>query len=210
MKPNKRMYVFGVTGGVGAGKSRVLQYIESRIRCLVIFTDEIANQVKEPGQICYNQIVGLLGEGILHPDGTIDRAAMAERIFGDDTLLQQVNEILHPEVRRQVGAIIRAEEARGVLQAVLVEAALLNEAGYGAVVDEMWYVRAEEDIRRQRLKASRGYSDEKIDEILKAQLDDASFLRYADRVIDNSGAFEDTMRQVDGMLTELGLLSEEK
>ena len=82
-----------------------------------------------------------------------------------------------------------------------MEAALLIEAGYDADVDELWYIYCDEDERRRRLKASRGYSDEKIDSILKSQLPEDVFRQHADVVINNIGALETALREVDAALT---------
>ena len=97
MKPNK-MKLIGITGGVGAGKSLVLQLLQKHCRCRVLLADEVGNEVKLPGQPCYERLVELLGKQVLSSDGTIDRKKMAERIFADPALLDQVNGIIHPEV----------------------------------------------------------------------------------------------------------------
>ena len=94
------------------------------------------------------------------------------------------------------------EKERKKLDYLFIEAALLIENGYDKIVDELWYIYADVEVRRQRLKASRGYSDEKIDDILKGQLSDEEFRKYADFVIDNSGDENDTRRQIDLKLGE--------
>ena len=196
------MKVIGVTGGVGAGKSTVLNYIQKSCNCRIIFSDKVANDIKLKGQSCYEPIVELLSEEILGDDGEIDKKKMAAKIFSDDKLLKQVNEILHPAVNNYIFGDIEKEKTRTVLDYLFIEAALLIENGYDKVVDELWYIYADEDVRRERLKASRGYSDEKIDDILKGQLSDEEFRRYADFVIDNSGDENDTKRQIDLKLGE--------
>ena len=85
---------------------------------------------------------------------------------------------------------------------LFIEAALLIENGYDKIVDEMWYVYADEEVRRQRLKTTRGYSDSKIDDILKGQLSDEEFRQHADFVIDNSGDVEGMQRCIDLKLGE--------
>ena len=77
------MKVIGITGGVGSGKTKLLQYLAARFNCRILLADEAAGRLQEPGGVCYTGIVELLGEGILMPDGSIDRHAMAERIFRD-------------------------------------------------------------------------------------------------------------------------------
>lgn len=196
------MKVIGVTGGVGAGKSTVLSYIEKSCNCRIIFSDQVANDIKLKGQSCYEPIVELLTKDILGDDGEIDKKKMAAKIFADENLLAKVNAILHPAVNNYIFGEIEKEKNRGKLDYLFVEAALLIENGYDKVVDELWYIYADEAVRRERLKASRGYSDEKIDDILKGQLSDKEFRKYADFVIDNSGDENDTKRQIDLKLGE--------
>ena len=196
------MYTIGVTGGVGCGKSEILKHLQTRCACHVIRTDEVANAVKEPGGVCYDEIVALLGEDVLE-EGRIDRAKMAAKIFADDDLLKQVNAILHPAVRRYVLERITEEQNRDELDVLFVEAALLIESGYRAILDEMWYVYAPEAVRRERLKKYRGYSDEKIDSIMAKQLPEEAFRAGTDFEINNGGAIEDAVAQAKTRLGEI-------
>ena len=192
--------IVGVTGGVGAGKSRVLGYLEEHSNCRIIFSDQVANDIKKRGYPAYDELVDLFGEEILGDDLEIDKAKMAAAIFADNNLLEKVNNILHPAVNTFIINIIDEEKERGALDFVFVEAALLIESGYGRIVDEMWYIYADEEVRRKRLKDSRGYSDEKIDSIMANQLSDAEFRENSDFVIDNGVDFEQTAAQIDKKL----------
>ncbi len=196
------MKTIGITGGVGAGKSTVLQYLEEAYNCRIIMADDVANMLKEPGQVCYEPIIRLLGQDVLAPDGNINKQKMAEMIFHDQELLKKVEEILHPAVRSYIEYAIESERAAGYHPYVVVEAALLIQCGYGTIMDEMWYVTVDDAVRRKRLKASRGYSDEKIDAILASQLDDASYKAACSIVIDNSGLPEETYKQIDLAMRE--------
>ena len=194
--------IIGITGGVGAGKSTVLGYIGEHYNCRIILSDDVANDIKKKGYPAYNQLVELLGEDILGDDGEIDRGKMALAIFNNKNMLKNVNNILHPAVNTFIINIIEDEKARGELDFVFVEAALLIENGYDKITDELWYVYASEDVRRQRLRDSRGYSDGKITSILEKQLDDASFREHCQFVIDNSGSLQDAAAQIDQRLSE--------
>ncbi|MDE6748247.1 MAG: dephospho-CoA kinase [Lachnospiraceae bacterium] len=196
------MRIIGITGGIGAGKSELLAYIEGNYSCKVILADKVAHQVEEPGQKCYEELVALLGKYILSPDGTIDKVKMAEKIFTDKSVLEKVNGIIHPAVKEYIMQEIRDEREKGKLDFLFVEAALLIEDGYGQIVDELWYIYSEIDIRRNRLKKSRAYSDEKIDSILKGQLSDEEFRQHCRVVIDNNGTLADTCKQIDKKLEE--------
>lgn len=190
------MRLIGITGGVGAGKTTILEYIREHYLCRIYLADEVAHAVKEPGQPCYEALVSLLGRDILEEDGHIHRGRMAERIFRDEGLLERVNAIVHPAVQDFLLERIREARQEGQTELFFIEAALLIECGYGDIVDEMWYIHASEDVRRKRLEQSRGYSPEKIEQIMENQLTEDEFRRGSDFVIDNSKAPEESYRQI--------------
>lgn len=196
------MKTIGITGGVGTGKSALLSYIKEHYNCQVIIADQVAHQVKEPGQRCYDELVKLLGKDILAVDGTIEKSRMAEKIFADKTVLTQVNHIIHPAVKDFILQKIAECKAEGKSDFLFVEAALLIEGGYEQIVDELWYIHSQADLRRSRLKETRAYSDEKIDQILREQLSEEEFRQHCNVVIDNSRTFADTCKQVDKKLEE--------
>lgn len=196
------MKVIGVTGGVGAGKSEALAWLDRRNDCRVIMADQAAHQLEEPGQVCYEPLLALLGDDILDAGGRIDRRKMAAKIFADEALLQGANAIVHPAVKAYLTAQIEKERTAGKIQFLFLEAALLIEEGYTGIVDEMWYVHAEEAVRRQRLKQNRGYTDEKIASILKSQLSEAEFRKHCDVVIENNGTLQSVYTQIEKELGE--------
>lgn len=197
-----RTNIVGVTGGVGAGKSVILDHLRTFYNCKVILSDQVANDIKLKGYPAYDKLVELLGKEILGSDEEIDKQKMAEAIFKDKNILKNVNNILHPAVNTFIINIIDEERRKGSLDFVFVEAALLLENGYKDIVDEMWYVYAREDIRRKRLRETRGYSDDKITGIMSRQLSDDEFRAGCDFVIDNSKSIEYTAEQIDNKLRE--------
>ncbi len=190
------MRLIGITGGVGAGKSTILEYIKAHYRCRVYLADQVAHAVKEPGQPCYEALVELLGREVLEENGQIHKGRMAERIFRDENLLEQVNALVHPAVRAYLLEKIREAREEGWAELFFIEAALLIECGYRDIVDEIWYVHAGEDLRSGRLRESRGYSPEKIGQIMGSQLTEEGFRAGSDFVIDNSGTPEESYRQI--------------
>lgn len=196
------MKVIGITGGVGSGKTALLNYIRENYNCEVIFADEAAHRVEEPGQKCYEKLVDLLTPCILNSDGTIDRKKMAEAIFKNEGLLEEVNGIVHPAVKQYILEEIATQKKLQKLDFLFIEAALLIEDGYLNIVDELWYIYANEEVRRVRLKDSRNYSDEKINAIMEAQLSEQEFRNACSVVIDNSGSLEDSFQQIDRKVRE--------
>lgn len=196
------MKVIGITGGVGSGKTALLNYIGQNYKCRILLADEAAHKVKEPGQPCYEKLVMLLSPDILNEDGTIHKGKMAARIFESKELLAQVNQIIHPAVKERILEEIKKAKEAGDVDFFFVEAALLIECGYLSLVDEMWYIYAREEIRRRRLGASRNYSEEKIDAIMKSQLSEEGFRQHCTFVIDNNGDLEAACRQIDRKLGE--------
>lgn len=200
---SNRLRFIGITGGIGAGKSEILNYIKEHYNCEIYLADQVAHLVKEPGQPCYDKLVALLGEEILAEDGFIDKPAMAARIFADEALLQKVNEIVHPAVMEYIMDKYEQANDAGVVDYFFVEAALLIEAGYKQIVDELWYIHAKREVREERLRASRGYSDQRIADIMSKQLSEEEFFKECDFVIDNSGDLEEAWRQIDDLLNYL-------
>jgi len=189
------MKIIGITGGVGSGKSRVLLFLEKKYKAAICQADQVAWELQKPGKLCYQKIVAHFGEEILNEDGTINRNILGQIVFQDETQLQVLNSIMHPTVKEEIQRCVQMERKKGTAIFVL-EAALLVEEHYDEICDELWYIYTDEQNRRQRLKSSRQYSDEKIDRIMASQLPEAEFRKACQRVIDNNGTFEQTCIQL--------------
>lgn len=188
------MKVLGITGGVGSGKSEVLNYLREAYGAVVCQMDETAKRLQEKGTGCFRKITEAFGPEIIGADGELDRKKLGARVFSDPEQLRLLNSIVHPEVLRSVSADIRKHTEEGT-PLYVVEAALLPDVG-GELCDEIWYIYASEEVRRERLKASRHYSDEKITDMIASQPSEETFRRACTAVIDNSGTFENTERQI--------------
>lgn len=194
------MKFIGITGGIGAGKSELLTYIRKHYKCKIYLADEVAHLLMRRGSVCYEELAALLGSEAVSEDGELDRTVMSQKIFADGELLRQVNEIVHPAVKTFLLERLEQARAAGNVELFFVEAALLIESGYVGLVDEMWYVYVDEDVRRERLRRNRGYSEQKISDIMSRQLTDEIFRKNSDFVIDNSGPIEDSYGQIDKQL----------
>ena len=196
------MKIIGITGGVGAGKSQILSYIQDHYHSRIVRADEVAHLVKEPGQACYKGLIDLLGEKVLNEDGTIHKGKMAEMIFSDKQLLERVNALMHPEVKKYILNQIQLEQERGEVDYFFIEAALLIEEHYDEIVDELWYIHADIDVRKQRLMQSRNYSEQKVADIMRGQLREEDFRKHCKEVISNNGDLEETYKQIKQIMGE--------
>ncbi len=189
------MKVLGITGGVGSGKSKVLSYMEKAYGAVVCQLDVVAKNLQKKGEECYWKIIQVFGNEITNTEGELDRIKLASIVFHDSEKRKMLNEIVHPEVKKWVKQDIIEKEKNGV-PLYVIEAALLPEAGYEDICGEMWYIYTEESVRRKRLKQARGYSDDIISRMIESQSPEAVFREKSHVVIDNSGTFEYTKKQI--------------
>ena len=175
------MRTIGITGGVGAGKSEVMAYLQRQYEAAVIRADDVGHLLMERGNTCYDRILGLFGRAVLSGDGELDRKAIAGRVFREPELLKALNDIF-------------------------LEAALLVEEKYDVICDELWYVYAEEPVRVERLRKSRQYSEEKIRNMMASQLTEEEFRKACCFVLDNSGDFQHTARRIDQRMRQYEIM----
>ena len=190
------MKVIGVTGGVGCGKSMVLDLIEKNFNAYIIKADEVGRHVLDRGTKGYEQFVTLFGETFLNGQKEVDRNKLAQTVFQNSNKLMVLNSIVHPLVKKAVVEEMARVRCMEQYDYFFVEAALLFEDHYEVFCDEVWYIYADTDSRRKRLADSRGYSDEKTDSIMRNQLSEELFRKRCDFVLDNSGSIEETFEQL--------------
>ena len=183
------MKVIGITGGVGAGKSTVVGILQKHYTTEYLHCDAIAHDLMERGGSAHEELISVFGEDLVNGDGTLNRSKLYERAFLGDRV-EELNACVHPKVRIYVEERIGTLKAAGFDGLVLIEAALLIEAGYQDICDEMWYVHAPVSMRRARLKANRGYSDERVDSIMEEQASEDVFFAQSDFVVYNDSPQE--------------------
>lgn len=213
--------VIGVTGGVGAGKSSVLKILEEQFDAKIIMADNVAKELMEPGGASYEAVVKAFGDEILVKEAEdssdadkdtagkvnasaksdkierpIDRKKLAQIIFNDDEKLALVNSLTHPKVKEEILSRIERFYQEDENALIVVEAALLIEAGYEDILDSLWIVTVDPEVRIERLMRDRGYSREKCLSIMDNQLSDEEFKAHGDVFIDNSYSRENTAKQV--------------
>lgn len=196
------MKVIGVTGGVGAGKSTVLHMLKELCRCEIIMADDVAKELMNYGQSLCDTAIRLFGTKAYDENKELDRAYIASKIYADEALRTQWTDVVHPAVNRHIHDKISEAGISGKYDFVFIEAALLIENGYDSICDELWYVYASEDVRRDRLKKSRGYSDARITGIFDSQMKEEEFRKHCDFIIDTGISMENTYNTVKNKLEE--------
>ena len=205
------MKFIGITGGVGAGKSTILAYLRKNYRVRTLVADEVAHEIMEPGYDCYVRLQKEFAqEKIWLHNGRFNRQRLAEIIFADEEKRERLNDIVHPAVKEYILKEVEKERRSGSTDYVVLEAALLIEDGYGQICDELWYVYVTEENRRQRLIETRGYSDEKIEQMFAAQLTEGEYRRHCQVVIDNNGPIAQVYLQLAQLLNDKGDRSMER
>ena len=193
------MKVVGVTGGVGSGKSEVLRVLEEQFNCGIIRTDDVAKDLCEPGQVSYNLIVDAFGKDILDESGNIDRPKLASIVFSDEDKLNILNSCTHPQVYQYVRETVAKWTEEGKFSMIAVESALPEKLKEMGVCEALWYVYVKPEIRRERLRISRGYSEEKMDAMFASQLPDTLFIENCQVIIDNNLDIENIEKQLNAL-----------
>ena len=192
--------VIGVTGGIASGKSLVASELARR-GAFVIDVDQVARDLVEPGEPALEAIIDEFGAGFLRDDGALDRRSLGRLVFGNPDALARLNGIMFPRLREATQDRVR--EAARDHSLVVVDAAVLYEAGLDALVDCVICVTADETTRVERIMARNGLSREEAIDRVKAQAGLEEQAGRADFVVDNSGAPEAVARQVELILDRL-------
>jgi dephospho-CoA kinase len=193
------MLLVGLTGGIASGKSTVSAMLAER-GAEIIDADHIARQIVLPGLPAWCKIREHFGPGVLHPDGQLDRQALADQVFADKTKLALLNEITHPAIFARIAD--RLEEYHDQNVVVVLDAALLIEAGLAEGVDVVIVTHSPTEIQVERL-AAKGLGERDAANRIAAQLEPEKRLARADIVIDNSSSVEQLGRRVDEVWDEL-------
>lgn len=196
------MKVIGITGGVGAGKTQILEYLNNRYGATICQADAVGKKLQKKGTECFDAIVAHFGTEILDAKGELDREKLADIVFSDKVKLSVLNSIVHPAVKEEIYKKIAKEERKNT-NLFILESAILIEDHYEEICDELWYIYVEDSIRKKRLIYARGYDSKKVDDIIAAQLPKSMFMKHCDRVIDNSNTFEETKIQLDKIVADL-------
>lgn len=192
------MKVYGLTGGIGSGKSTVAKLIEA-YGVPVVSADELSRMVVAPGSPGLQAVVAAFGDAVLGDDGSLDRAKLAAIVFAEPERRAQLEKILHPRIRDRFEEVLDILEKSGH-ERVVYEVPLLFENDLHHMMDGVIVVTAREDLRIARVCERSGLTPEEVRARIAAQLDDATRQARADYVISNNGDVGDLQREVEVLL----------
>lgn len=196
------MKVIGITGGIGTGKSTLLNLLKEDYHAYIVETDKLAHELMLPKQPVYKRIVKTFGFDILNEDATINRESLGKLVFTKEEALKQLNEIVHPAVKEYILEDIAQKKEDGNILFYVIEAALLIEDGYKTICDELWYVYVEKEERIKRLLSGRGGSRERWEQVIANQSSEAFYKTHCDVMIDNGEDWEKTANIVKELLSK--------
>ena len=200
------MYVIGLNGGVGSGKTKAANMLAEIAGAQLLIADELGHQVMKKGEVGYQKIVECFGDGILDGQGEIVRDKLSGLVFSDEDKLKKLNAIIHPAVKEYLEAYIR--ERREKTGYLVLETALMFETGCDLLCDEVWYVYVPSSLRKERLASQRGYSPQKCEGIMENQFSEEEFFRRCRHVIKNDGSLLELERQLRELLFTVTIRSQ--
>ena len=189
------MHSIGLTGGIASGKSTVSQQLAQQ-DAVIVDADQLGHQTYEPGTDTYDQVVSAFGRDVVAEDGSVDRRVLGGKVFGDTEQMTRLTDIVWPGIRRLVEAEFERLAANGT-EFVVLEAAVMIEAEWTDVVDEVWVVTAPPLVARERLMNRNGFSAEEADTRIQSQISNADRLEHADVVLDMDCSLEAVHNRVD-------------
>lgn len=190
------MYVIGLTGGIASGKSTISNHLRT-LGAYIIDTDEIGHMLLEKETEELAAIEKVFGSTVFLPNGSLDRKALGNLVFSDSEALMELNRIVHPGIKRVVENTLYKLRHEGNVKVAVIDAALLIEAGWYDMVDEVWLISIDEAEQVRRLMNRNKLTYEASRNRIKSQMPQDMKQKYAHRVIDNTGSREDTFQKID-------------
>lgn len=198
MRLTGAVLMVGLTGGIGAGKSAVARRLAEH-GAVVIDSDVLAREAVAPGSPGLAEVVAAFGPGVLAGDGSLDRPALAARVFGDEEVRRRLEGIIHPRVRARTAELVAAAPPDAV---VVNDVPLLVEAGLAGLYQLVIVVLADEPVRVARLVRERAMDPQEAYARIRAQASDEHRRAVADVVIVNNGSLEELYHRVDAVWRE--------
>jgi dephospho-CoA kinase len=196
------MTVIGLTGGIASGKSTVAGVLQD-LGAHIIDADRLGHRVYEPGTVGFQKVVNAFGHDIVARDGSIDRRVLGGKVFGAPDQMARLTDIVWPEIRKLAAREIDELRRKAPHDVVVLEAAVLLEAGWEDLVDEIWVVTTRVGTAVERLQTRSGLTEEQAMARIQAQMSNRGRLERADVRIDNSDSLEDLHRRVERQWKQL-------
>ena len=188
--------VIGLTGGIASGKSTAARHLETR-GALMIDADKLGHRTYEPDTEAFRKVVEAFGDDIVGDDGQINRRALGGKVFGNPGELDRLTGIVWPEIRKMALAEIDAARTEGKTKAVVLEAAVLLEAGWQDIVDEVWVVYAEREQAIARAMARDGLDEAAVSARIDAQMTNEQRIEQSDVAFENATTAEALCERLD-------------
>lgn len=188
------MFVLGLTGGIGTGKSQVGEILAG-LGASLINADTLGHKVYEPDTAGWAEVVSAFGKDVLSPNREVDRKKLGSVVFSDPRALERLNAIMHPRIYRLIEDEIQGLKKAG-REEVVVEAALLIEAGWAPLVEEIWVTTSPEELVVERLQKRNRLSEEAIRARIASQMSQEERVKHAAEVIDNSSSLSELSSRV--------------
>ena len=189
------MISIGLTGGMGSGKTEASRIL-SDLGAEVIYADDVGHRAYLRNTETWQELVANFGEDILQADGEIDRRKLGAIVFSSREQLDKLNSIVHPRMYRMLQEMLKGFSENGA-KVVVLEAAILIEADWLSLVDEVWAIEVPESVAVERIKIRSGLEEDDIRKRLRSQLTNEDRSKKADQIIDNSGDVDELRRKID-------------
>jgi dephospho-CoA kinase len=184
------MLTIGLTGGIGSGKSTVAQIL-GEFGAPILDADKVAHTTYAPGGPAYDAVIAAFGAQVLASDRTIDRKKLGSIVFGNPEQLNKLTSIVWPATFECIRRNVTELRASGATLPIVVEAAILIEANWHSLFDEIWLVRAPREQVVTRIEIQRGLKPSETEARIRAQLSDEDRAKHATLVIENNGSIEE-------------------
>lgn len=197
------MKIIGITGGVGAGKTTVLNILKELCVCEIVMADDVAKELMQFGGTLSELAIELFGSESYFNDGRLNTGHIASLMFSNKKLKDKWTGAVHPAVKKEIIERINTAKEQNNVDFFFIEAALLLEENYDKICDEIWYIYASEDVRVERLIKDRGYTLSKSQSIISSQKKHEEFVSFCDYMIDNGISIKNTRIQLENKLEEI-------
>ena len=199
--PASKTFVLGITGGIGCGKSEAAKYLCS-LGARHIDADEISRELTADGGAALGEIREIFGDGMFHPDGSLNRRALGDRIFGDTAAKRALEGVIHPLVQRRAMDEIEAANRDGV-QVLVLDVPLLFETGMDVLCDECWAMSVRPEVQLERVQQRDGLSAEQAQARIASKMPMEESNSRAKRVINSDRPIEKTRAELASLYQQL-------